>query len=290
MISMNTFDIKKDAAERIIIVAHRGACGGNIPCNTMAAYEIALRHGADMLEVDVSRSADGTLWILHPKMEYIQLNYLGTQEAPRLPDMHDDEIRRLRYVNTDRTYTEWPLCTLDEVFEAFRGRCYINIDKFWENPREISDAICAHGMQEQIIVKTAPKPELFDIIEEYGQGIQYLPILKKNDAAAHEELMHRNIRYVGAELVFGNDTDYIASPEFIDRLHGDGKLVWGNAILYNYRVPLAGGHSDDISLTDDPAEGWGWLADHGFDIIQTDWVLAMAQYLNESGKRMRERD
>lgn len=284
---MTTFDIKKDAAERIIIVAHRGSCGGNIPCNTMAAYEIAVQHGADMIEVDVSKSADGTLWILHPKMEYVHLNYLGTEFAQRLPDMHDDEIRRLRYVSADRAYTEWPLCTLDEVFDRFKGVCYINIDKFWENPREISDAIRAHGMEEQIIAKTSPKPELFDIIEEYGHGIQYLPILKK-DEGVHEELMHRNIRYVGAEVVFADENSYIASREFIDKLHGDGKLVWANAILYNYKVPLAGGHSDDVSLVKDPALGWGWLADRGYDIIQTDWVLAMAKYLGESGKRYRK--
>ena len=264
---MTSFDIKKDAAERIIIVAHRGSCGGNIPCNTMAAYEIAVKHGADMIEVDVSKSADGTLWILHPKMEYVHLNYIGTEFAQRLPDMHDDEIRRLRYVSADRAYTEWPLCTLDEVFDRFKGRCYINIDKFWENPREISDAIRAHGMEEQIIAKTSPKPELFDIIEEYGKGIQYLPILKK-DEGVHEELMHRNIRYVGAEVVYADEN--------------------ANAILYNYKVPLAAGHSDDVSLVKDPALGWGWLADRGYDIIQTDWVLAMAKYLEESGKRYRK--
>lgn len=281
---MKTFDIKKDAAERLIVVAHRGSCGGNIPCNTMGAYKIAYDHGADMLEVDVSKSADGTLWILHPKMEYIQLNYLGTQSAPRLPDMHDDEIRRLHYVNPDRTYTEWQLCTLDEVLNEYKGKCYINIDKFWENPKEISDAIRAHGMEDQIIAKTSPKPELFDIIEEYGHGIQYLPIIKKDDGF-HEELLRRRINYVGAEVVFANDTDTIASPEFIAKLHGDDKLVWANAILYNYKVPLAGGHSDDVSLTVDPELGWGWLADRGFDIIQTDWVLAMNQFLEKTGRR-----
>ena len=57
------FNLMKDASERIIVAAHRGECGGNIPCNTMAAYEIAVRHGADMIEVDLNKSADGTLWI-----------------------------------------------------------------------------------------------------------------------------------------------------------------------------------------------------------------------------------
>ena len=74
-----SFDLKKDASERIIIAAHRGECGGNIPCNTITAYEIAVSHGADMIEVDVNRSADDTLWILHPKMEQRHLNYAGPE-------------------------------------------------------------------------------------------------------------------------------------------------------------------------------------------------------------------
>ena len=52
------FDLFEKAKENIIIVAHRGACGGNIPCNTLTAYEIALKPGADMIEVDDSRSRD----------------------------------------------------------------------------------------------------------------------------------------------------------------------------------------------------------------------------------------
>lgn len=60
-----------------------------------------------------------------------------------------------------------------------------------------------------------------------------------------------------------------------------GRILWGNAILYSSRVPLAAGHSDDVSLTDDPAKGWGWLADKGFDIIQTDWTKHCVDYLKE---------
>ena len=30
----------------------------------------------------------------------------------------------------------------------------------------------------------------------------------------------------------------------------------------------------------DPDNGWGWIADKGFDIIQTDWSLPLRQYLD----------
>ena len=58
-----SFNIFDSAKRNILVVAHRGACGGNIPCNTMASYEIALKQGADMIETDISMSKDGKLLI-----------------------------------------------------------------------------------------------------------------------------------------------------------------------------------------------------------------------------------
>lgn len=36
------FDLKRDAFARTLITAHRGVWGGNIPCNTLDAFEVAL--------------------------------------------------------------------------------------------------------------------------------------------------------------------------------------------------------------------------------------------------------
>ena len=54
-----------------MIAAHRGTAGGNIPCNTLTAYEIALRDGADIIELDVAKSLDGKLFCFHPGMEHV---------------------------------------------------------------------------------------------------------------------------------------------------------------------------------------------------------------------------
>jgi len=239
-----------------------------------------------MIEVDVSRSAEGTLWILHPKMEQRHLNYMGPEGMTSIWQLTDEQIRKLRYVNYDRDFTQFPLCTFDEVLERFKGRAYINVDKFWENPELISDAIRAHGMIDQIVVKSSPKKEYLDIIEEYAPDVCYLPILSQ-DGGIHEEMMSRNINYVGAEVVFADETQDIGTVDFIEKLHADGKLVWANAIIYNYKKQLAAGHSDDTSFTVSPDYGWGWLADRGYDIIQTDWTQAMAVYLEQTGKRYR---
>ena len=47
-----------------LVIAHRGA-SAYAPENTMPAFELAVRQGADMLELDVLRSADGALVVFH---------------------------------------------------------------------------------------------------------------------------------------------------------------------------------------------------------------------------------
>ncbi len=47
-----------------LVIAHRGA-SAYAPENTLAAFELAHAQGADMLELDVQRSADGVLVVFH---------------------------------------------------------------------------------------------------------------------------------------------------------------------------------------------------------------------------------
>lgn len=47
------------------VIAHRGVHPAGITENTMGAFELAVATGADMIELDVRRSGDGQLAILH---------------------------------------------------------------------------------------------------------------------------------------------------------------------------------------------------------------------------------
>ena len=53
----------------VLVAAHRGVSGGNIPCNTLPAFEGALRQGAHILEADLTVSRDGEVFIFHPGQE-----------------------------------------------------------------------------------------------------------------------------------------------------------------------------------------------------------------------------
>ena len=83
----------------------------------------------------------------------------------------------------------------------------------------------------------------------------------------------------GAELVFASEDSAILQNAIVEKLHRSGKLAWGNAIQFSSQKILSARHTDDVSITASPELGWGWLIEHGFDIIQTDWVLALHTYL-----------
>jgi glycerophosphoryl diester phosphodiesterase len=97
-----------------------------------------------------------------------------------------------------------------------------------------------------------------------------------------------NINYVGTEILFDTERAPLSSADYVEKLHADGKLAWINAIIYNYKAQLSGGHSDDLAISCDPEAGWGWLADRGYDIIQTDWPLSLRLFLEQTGRRYRK--
>lgn len=275
------FNLYEKAKENIIVVAHRGAAGGNIPCNTLASYEIALKQGADMIEVDVSCSKDGKLFLFHPGMEKEHLKIRGSLKRKNFSD-----IQKLRYVNPDDTPTQFGIAAFDDFLEQFKGRCYINIDKFWDNPEKIYEAINRHSMSEQMLVKSKVNKKVFTVLEELCPELPFMPIVKETHPE-HGNLLKKNINYVGVEAVFASEDMEVASDEFFERMHKDNKLVWINSIIYDYTEQLAGGHSDDTALTVSEDYGWGWIADKGADFIQTDWTMMLIDYLKKSQKYYR---
>ncbi len=266
----------------MILVAHRGVWGGNIPCNTSAAYETALRQGADMIEIDVDKSLDGRLFVFHPGMEPAHLN-----RRISVREMTGAQIKELRYVNIDNVETQFGIEELSEVLDRFRGRCFINIDKFCDNPEEIAAAVRERGMAGQILVKTAPEEMNLELIERYCPDIPYMAMVKTPEEI--ERVAERRLNYIGNEVLFRTEDHPFASREFIEREHRCGRLVWCNAIVYNYLTVLSAGHNDDRALLEGPEEGWGWIADRGYDFMQTDWVAMARQWLEETGRLSRAR-
>ena len=145
----------------ILAAAHRGVSGANVPCNTKLAFNIAVAQGADIVELDVSKSRDGKLFVFHPGMEKAHLNIDCS-----LSEMTASEIEKLRFVNQDNVPTSYGIEYLEDMLGFLKDKAYVNIDKYWFYTEEITDAVRRAGVEKQVIVKTPANIEYIDNVEK----------------------------------------------------------------------------------------------------------------------------
>lgn len=98
------------------MLAHRGLAV-DAPENTMLAFELAVRAGADYVETDVHVSADGVAVIAHdPTLKRVAIG-----RVDRVADLSAQELRRVDLGEGQR------VATLEEALHAF-PRTRFNID------------------------------------------------------------------------------------------------------------------------------------------------------------------
>jgi glycerophosphoryl diester phosphodiesterase len=258
---------------RVYIASHSGIYAGNLVRNTMPSFQAALRQGAGILEADVSITTDGELFIFHDGFEKILL-----QTDRKVRQMTSQEVRELQYVNLSGNKINHGIDTLDMFLEEFKNTVLINLDRCWGKFPQVIEQVRKHSMEDQIILKSAPKPEHLETLQHYGSDIMYMPVLKTPEDM--EQARRYDLNMAGAELLFSSPQDEIVYKEQMEAYHRQGLLLWGNAIVYDIREVIGGGYTDDISLTLDCDKGWGKLIDMGFDIIQTDFPGLLRQYIN----------
>ena len=272
----NIFEVRQ-SRRNPFLVAHRGVSGANVPCNSMAAFQIALHQGADVVEIDVTRTKNGKHLVFHPGKEPVFL-----KSCP-IPEMTAAEVSELCLLNADSAPTSYKVPTLEEVLTFLKGRAYINVDKFWTDVEGISRVIRETGVEKQVIVKTYTDEESLDAVAKYAPDFMFMPMVRGKDDVT-DTLLARGVNIIGTEVLFSKETDEVISDAYIRAMHEKGLLVWANAIVYDERDVISAYHTDDISLSKDPALGWGWLCDKGVDFIQTDWLFALKNYLENRRK------
>ncbi|MBV9282545.1 MAG: glycerophosphodiester phosphodiesterase [Chloroflexi bacterium] len=105
-----------EATRPPLVVAHRGACR-LAPENSVAAVDLAIRLGADMVEFDVRRTRDGALVVHHD----------ATLGACRLADLTYDELGRVAGHTPDR---------LEAILRVAAGRVLLDVELKEEGDEE----------------------------------------------------------------------------------------------------------------------------------------------------------
>lgn len=134
---------------QVIIVGHRGAAG-HAPENTVRAIEAGIACGADFVEIDLRRTADGALVALHDAT--VDRTTDGTGRIDRLP-LRD--VKRLDAGGGQR------IPTLEEALDAADGRVGLMLElKVRGIARQALEAVRRSGFANPVLYASFLHEEL----------------------------------------------------------------------------------------------------------------------------------
>jgi glycerophosphoryl diester phosphodiesterase len=108
---------------RVLVVAHRGS-SGSAPENTVAAFEMALESGADIIECDVRLTRDEEVVIFHDRTLDRTTNGGGPVQDKTL-----EELKRLDAGSWfSSKFKGEGIPTLSEALQFLDGRAFLNIE------------------------------------------------------------------------------------------------------------------------------------------------------------------
>lgn len=120
-----------------LILAHRGA-SGYAPENTMAAFELAEKLGADFIELDVRMSRDGELVVIHDSTVDRTTDFTGNVDQYTLRELQGMDAGSYFSVK----YSDQGIVSLQQVMDRFAGTIGILI--------EIKDPTTYPGIEEKL--------------------------------------------------------------------------------------------------------------------------------------------
>jgi len=131
---------------RPMIIAHRGF-SGHYPENTLRAFKEALKLQADAIELDVRRTQDGTLVVIHD--ETVDRTTDGSGYVSKLTW---DEIKGLDAgIKKDKEFAGERIPTLDEALELVNGQTMLIVEiKEPDTVAQVIDTIKRHNAQDWV--------------------------------------------------------------------------------------------------------------------------------------------
>ncbi|GAB2923895.1 glycerophosphodiester phosphodiesterase family protein [Rheinheimera gaetbuli] len=276
--SAQTFDERAQTAlqdpNKVIIAAHR-ACWSKAPENSLISIADCIALGIDIVELDIRKSKDGVLVVIHDKTLDRTTNGAGLVADFTISQLKKLQLTELKHGKP--VLTEQRIPTLEEVFQLTKDKILINIDAKEDVFAAVHQLALQMGVSRQIIFKL-----------ELPQDLQlwYAHDFLKTSLFMIKFTQHE-ISTVDAEMFI------LQYPAFALEIKAeDQSFIQQMAELskkYNYRLwinTLSQSPNKSAGLVDkhalhDPTAVWGSLLEMGVSMIQTDHPAALLTYLQQ---------
>lgn len=261
----------------VLVAAHRGDWR-NAPENSLEAVELSIRMGVDIVEVDVRRTLDGVLVLMHNPSIKATTTGRGLVSLSTYRRLQRKTLR-----SGCRLKTAAKIPTLEEVLVASKGRVLLNLDKAFGYCDEIIALAEKTGTLDQIILKTDKSAKKIEkALGDYKGKVIVMPkvYLSRKDALERIDEYIERLDPPVFEVIYRNDDDP-AMEQVREKLRGRSR-IWINTLWDS----LCAGHSDDTSFYEGPDAGYGFLIDTmEAGVLQTDRSALLIEYLQERSRR-----
>ncbi len=268
--------LKDKSSDKVLVASHRGDWR-NAPENSLQAFKNCIDKGVDMIEIDLKKTKDNQLVLMHDWTIDRTTDGKGKVEDYTLEELH-----RFHLKNGMGRVTFHQIPTLEEVLNLTKGKILINIDKGYDYFKEVYELLVKTNTVGQVIVKSSYPYE--KVAAENGDVLNkvvYMPVvnLNKSDAA---ELIEGYRAYAPVVVECCLEEATSEALRLIQKIEENGSKVWINSLWPS----LNAGHDDDRAVELEQAdESWGWILGQGATVIQTDRPYELIQYLQQKGRR-----
>lgn len=264
-------ELSAPAKQSVLVVSHRGDWR-NAPENSLQAFQNCIDMGVDMVELDLKKTKDGELILMHDNTLNRTTNGTGKPE-----DFTLAELKVLRLKNGAGCLTRHKIPTLRETMLLCKGKILVNVDKGYEYFEDVQKILEETGTANQCVVKE--KIPYQTIKEQHGDILDKVIFMPKADLCKPEaesiiDSYLQNEKPLAFEVRFSQVNDKVF--ELIKKLNDNGIKVFVNALWPAQNAE----HDDDRAIElKQPDESWGWLIQQGFKLIQTDRPALLLDYL-----------
>lgn len=254
----------------VIVVAHR-ADWRNFPENSLEAIQSSIEMGVDMLELDVQRTKDGVLILMHDQ----KLDRTTTGQG-NIAETTWEEISKLNLKDHKGEVTSYKVPKLEDALLLCKDRIMINLDKADRYFDEVFALLDKTGTGDQIVMKGGqPADQVREKFGKYLDKVIYMPIVTINDEASEQAInaFMEDMKPVAFELCYSNAQSPV--PAKLKTSLKGRTLLWYNT-LWDW---LCAGHHDDLAVEDLDGTYSFMIDSLGARILQTDRPQLMLEYL-----------
>jgi glycerophosphoryl diester phosphodiesterase len=268
------------------IMAHRACWGPDVPENSLRGIELCLKSRVDMIEVDIHRTRDGTLVLLHDDTLDRTTNLTGRVEEKSYSELATARLRE-GLGGADSQLSANPLPTLAEALRRIRGKAILFLDiKNPHDRQQILDLVTRERARDSVAMY-AFFPDDRQAYERLPQWVQQHTIVHVQENGSSEDGESWQPSIAAAVHEYG-DLHPLAFMVFLKNASfltgkpaGDGIPLIA-APIYG----LAGERDEglDARTHADPDYLWGDLLKAGATAFMTNHPLEMLQYVQRTAQ------